>query len=511
MFRKILIANRGEIAVRIIRAARELGVKTVALYTKYDTTALHVILADEAYKINDYLDVKSIIDIAERAKVDAIHPGYGFLSENHLFAETAIKNGFIFIGPTPDTLRLTGNKVEARKVAVNTGIPVVPGTISPVNNVGKAKNIAKELGYPVLIKAVAGGGGIGMRIVHTPKELEDYIRISSIEAKKAFSIPELYIEKYIEKSRHIEVQVLADNYGNVIHLFERECSIQRRFQKLIEEAPSKALMWDERLKITKDAVRLIEEINYTNAGTVEFLYKDGKYYFIEINARLQVEHGVTEMVTGVDIVKAQIRIAADEPLNIAQGQISLKGWAIEVRINAEDPLQNFIPSPGKIVKYHEPGGLGVRVDSGVYEGYNIPSVYNPLIAKLIVWGEDRQEAILRLRRALSEYIIEGVKTTIPLYKEIISDEDFIQGNIHTTYLNEKMPIFIKKLNIEERKRILAAVIANEKLKIASYEKIAATPTGNIDYKFGKKHYWKHSNLKQFNLFYINRWIRKTTK
>lgn len=463
MFSKILVANRGEIAVRVIRAARELNIKTVAIYTKYDIVALHVILADEAYKVDDYLNASSILNVAEKAKVDAIHPGYGFLSENPEFASLVEKNGFTFIGPSPKAMKLAGNKVEARKIALKAEIPVIPGTIEPVRDLEKAKKAAEELGYPVLLKAVGGGGGIGMRIARNEEELENYLNLSRMEAGRSFKTSDIYIEKYLSKPRHIEVQILADNYGNIIHLFERECSIQRRFQKLIEEAPSKALMWDERLAITRDAVKFIEEAKYTNAGTVEFLYKDGKYYFLEVNARLQVEHGITEMVTGVDIVKAQIRIAADEPLNISQGQISIRGWAIEVRINAEDPLNDFTPSPGKIVKYHEPGGLGVRVDSGVYEGYTVPPMYNPLIAKLIVWGEDRLEAIFRLRRALLEYIIEGVKTTIPLYKEIINDKDFIEGNIHTAYLQEKLPKFIEKLATDERKRIVAAAIANEEL------------------------------------------------
>jgi len=464
MFNKILIANRGETAVRIIRAAKELGIKTVTVYTKYDIVSLHVILSDEAYRIDDYLNASSILEIAEKAKVDAIHPGYGFLSENYEFARLVEKNGFTFIGPSPKAIKLAGNKVEAKKVAMRAEIPVIPGTIEPINDINRAKKIAEELGYPVLIKAVGGGGGIGMRIARDGQELVKFVNISKVEADKSFGVSDIYIEKYLKKPRHIEVQVLADNYGNIIHLFERECSIQRRFQKLIEEAPSKALTWDERLAMAKDAVKFIEEAKYTNAGTVEFLYKDGKYYFLEVNARLQVEHGVTEMVTGIDIVKTQIKIAADRPLNISQGQISLKGWAIEARINAEDPLNNFAPSSGKIVKYHEPGGLGVRVDSGVYEGYSIPPIYNPLIAKLIVWGSDRAEAISRLKRALSEYIIEGVRTTIPLYREIVNDKDFIEGNIHTLYLHEKLPKFVEKLAMEERAKIVAAVVANESSK-----------------------------------------------
>ena len=482
MFKKILIANRGEIAVRIIRAARELGIKTVTVYTKYDIVSLHVILSDEAYRIDDYLNVSNILDIAEKAKVDAIHPGYGFLSENHEFASLVEKNGFTFIGPSPEAMKLAGNKIEARKTAIKAEIPVIPGTIEPVNDINKAKKIAEELGYPVLVKAVGGGGGIGMRVARNEQELVKFMSISKIEANKSFGIPDIYIEKFLNRPRHIEVQVLADNYGNVVHLFERECSIQRRFQKLIEEAPSKALTWDERLTIAKDAVKFIEEAKYTNAGTVEFLYKDGKHYFLEVNARLQVEHGVTEMVTGIDIVKAQIKIAADKPLNISQGQISLKGWAIEVRINAEDPLNNFTPSPGKIIKYHEPGGLGVRVDSGVYEGYYVPPIYNPLIAKLIVWGSDRGEAISRLKRALSEYIIEGIRTTIPLYKEIVNDQDFIEGNIHTMYLQEKLPKFVKKLAMEERAKIVAAVVANESLR----KKTSASTARNTATKLWKR-------------------------
>jgi len=459
LFDKILVANRGEIAVRIIRAARELGIRTAVIYTKEDSSALHAILSDEAYRVSSYISIDEIVDIALKSKADAVHPGYGFLAENPIFASKVVKEGIVFIGPEPEAMILAGNKLESKKAAEKAEVPVIPGPLKPITSINEAERVAEKLGYPILLKAVGGGGGIGMRIVRNRDELHRYFKLAQQEAYKAFAMADVYIEKYIEKPRHIEVQIIADNYGNIIHLYERECSIQRRFQKLVEEAPSKALMWDERVKIASDALRLAEKIGYTNAGTVEFLYKDGRYYFIEINARLQVEHGVTEMVTGIDIVKAQIRIAADKPLNIGQGQVSLKGWAIEVRINAEDPLREFAPTPGKIVKYHEPGGLGVRVDSGVYEGFNVPQTYNPLISKLIVWGESREEAIQRLRRALSEYIIEGIRTTIPLYKKIVNDKDFLEGNIHTKYLDEKLPKFISELSIEERRRIIAAALA----------------------------------------------------
>jgi len=499
LFNKILIANRGEIAVRIIRAARELGIKTVTIYTKEDASALHVILSDEAYKVSSYINMDEIMDVALKSKVDAIHPGYGFLAENPIFASKVVKEGIVFIGPEPEAMVLAGNKLESKKSAIKADVPVIPGPLEPISSVKEAEKIAEELGYPVLLKAVGGGGGIGMRIVRNREELHEYFRLAQQEAYKAFAIPDIYIEKYIDKPRHIEVQILADNYGNVIHLFERECSIQRRFQKLIEEAPSKALMWDERLEIANDAIRLAEKIGYTNVGTVEFLYKNGKHYFIEINARLQVEHGVTEMITGIDIVKAQMRIAADKPLNLGQGQISIKGWAIEVRINAEDPLRNFAPSSGKIIKYHEPGGFGVRVDSGVYEGYIIPQAFNPLISKLIVWGENRREAIERLRRALIEYIVEGVRTTIPLYKKIAEDADFIEGNIHTKYLDEKLPKFIGELSIEERKRIIAASLAFKIRKTKARKSISRIRYE--EYKSSRNlNAWKLSTLCNNNVY-----------
>ena len=462
MFNKILIANRGEIAVRIIRACRELGIKTVAIYSETDSNSLHVLLADEAYPLNSnpktaYLDVKEILRIAERAQVDAIHPGYGFLSQNPKFAELVEKEGFTFIGPRAENIKLAGDKVFARKVAEKAGLKIIPGSHGALRSLKAAIKVSEKVGYPVIIKAALGGGGLGMRIVWNDEELTRVFNIAREEAKRGFGVGKIYIEKYLPNSRHIEFQIVADNYGNIIHLGERECSIQRRYQKLIEESPSVVVDEETRSRIGELAVRFAERTGYTNVGTVEFLYNDGEFFFIEMNTRLQVEHGVTEMVTGLDLVKMQIQIAGDKPLDIDQRDVSLRGWAMEVRINAEDPLQDFAPSPGKITDYREPGGPGVRVDSGVYEGFEVSDLYNPLIAKLIVWGRDRSEVISRLKRSLKEYVISEIKTTIPLYLKIVEDPDFISGNITTEYLIRKMPLF--KESIEEEALNIAAAIA----------------------------------------------------
>ncbi|MEM3833606.1 MAG: acetyl-CoA carboxylase biotin carboxylase subunit [Thermoprotei archaeon] len=462
MFSKILIANRGEIAVRIIRAARELSIKTVAIYSHVDKNALHVKLADEAHEIGEpeplksYLNMERIIDVALKSGVEAIHPGYGFLSQNPVFAEKVEKSGFVFIGPSSDALKKMGAKLEARELVSKLNIPIIPGTLKPVPDLKNVEEFVEKFGLPILIKPSGGGGGIGMKIVRKLDDVKTAFEISRSEALAAFGNPEIYIEKYIEKPRHIEFQIVADNYGNIIHLYERECSIQRRYQKLVEESPSVALSDELRKEMGESAVNIAKAAGYVNAGTVEFLFKDNNYYFLEMNTRLQVEHGVTELVTGIDIVKLQIKIAADEKLNLAQEDIKQRGWAMEIRVNAEDPLNNFAPNPGKIIKYHEPGGPGVRVDSGVYEGYEIPSYYDSLISKLMVWGSTRSEAIHRMQRAISEYSIQGIETTLPLHSRIFHDPDFIKGTIHTQYLNEKLDYFLEEIKTE---RALKAAIA----------------------------------------------------
>ena len=468
VFKKILIANRGEIAIRIIRAARELGIKTVAVYSEADRNAIHVRLADEAYEIGppeplkSYLNMDVIIETALRSGAEAIHPGYGFLAENHIFVEKVEKAGLVFIGPNPKAMMLMGGKLEARATARKIGSPIVPGTLDPVSSVEEARKVAEEIGYPILLKPSGGGGGIGMKVVRSEEELERAFEISRSEALAAFGNPEVYIEKYLERPRHIEFQIAADNYGNAVYFYERECSIQRRHQKLVEESPSTALNDEIRREMGETAVRIVQEAGYNNLGTVEFLYKDGKYYFLEMNTRLQVEHGVTELVTGIDLVKLQIRIAAGEELPMSQRDIKAHGWAFEARINAEDVLNNFTPNPGKIRLYREPAGPGVRVDSGVYEGYEVPGYYDPLIAKLMVWGVTRDEAVARMRRALREYRIVGIETSIPLHRRIFSDPDFQAGRIDTSYLKDKLPSFIEDI-LRERAVKLALAAAGYKM------------------------------------------------
>jgi len=462
MFSKILIANRGEIAVRIIRAARELSIKTVAVYSKADKNALHVKLADEAYEIGDpeplksYLDMDRIIDVALKTKSEAIHPGYGFLAQNPVFAEKVEKAGLIFVGPSSSALRKMGAKLEARELVSKLNIPLIPGTSKPVSDFKDVEKFIEKFGLPILLKPSGGGGGIGMKIIRDLNDVKTAFEISKSEALAAFGNPEIYIEKYIEKPRHIEFQIVADNYGNTIHLYERECSIQRRYQKLVEESPSIALNNELRKDMGESAIKIASAAGYTNVGTVEFLFKDGHYYYLEMNTRLQVEHGVTELVTGIDIVKLQLKIAADEKLELSQEDIKQRGWAMEIRINAEDPLNNFTPNPGKIIKYREPGGPGIRVDSGVYEGYEIPGYYDSLISKLMVWGSTRSEAVHRMQRAISEYYIQGIETTLPLHARIFQDQDFIKGEIHTHYLNEKLNQFLEEIKLE---RALKAAIA----------------------------------------------------
>jgi len=442
MFEKILIANRGEIAVRIIRACHEMGIKTLAVYSEADATSMHVQLADEAICIgpatsaDSYLKIDRIISAAEIGDVDAIHPGFGFLAENAHFAEVCENCNIKFIGPRSSVIKMMGDKSVAKEAARKAGAPIVPGSDGPVTSEQDAVKLAKKIGYPVIIKAVAGGGGRGMRIAHNDVSLVKGFHTARTEAERAFSNPSVYLEKYIELPRHIEVQVLGDQKGKVLHLFERECSIQRRHQKLIEESPSPALDENLRKHITKAAVRIAEKVEYTNAGTIEFLLDArGNFYFMEMNTRIQVEHPVTEEAVGIDIVKEQIRIAAGESLPYEQRDLRIMRHAIECRINAEDPANDFRPSPGKIEFYYSPGGPGVRVDSHCYAGYTIPSTYDSMVAKVIAYGHDRRAAIDRMSRALSEFAIQGIKTTIPLQRAIMQDPDFRRGRYSTGFID----------------------------------------------------------------------------
>nr|MBO2495832.1 acetyl-CoA carboxylase biotin carboxylase subunit [Bacillota bacterium] len=441
LFKKVLIANRGEIAVRVIRACRELGIATAAVYSQADQDSLHVKLADEAYCIgpapsrDSYLNMTNLISTATLIGADAVHPGYGFLAENADFAELCAACGITFIGPHPDAISKMGDKTTARETMKRAGVPVVPGTEGVIEDLDAALETAASIGYPVMVKATAGGGGKGMRVVHSEDELRRTIRMAQQEAEANFGNPGVYLEKYLSRPRHVEIQILADQHGNVIHLGERDCSIQRRYQKLIEEAPSPALTPELRERMGQAAVAAAKAVNYSGAGTVEFLLdRDGNFYFMEMNTRIQVEHPVTEWITGVDLVKEQIRVAAGEPLSIRQEDVKLDGWAIECRINAEDPDRNFMPSPGTIQFYLPPGGAGVRVDSAAYSGYRIPPYYDSMIAKLIVWGKDRDEAIRRMVRALSEFAIEGVKTTIPFHLKLLNHPKFLEGDVHIQFL-----------------------------------------------------------------------------
>ncbi len=443
LFKKILVANRGEIAIRVIRACKELGIKTVAIFSDIEREALHVRLADESVCIGpasaaqSYLNIPAILSAAELTDSEAIHPGYGFLSENPQFAEACATSGITFIGPTPDNLRIGGDKAKARQVLKRRGIPVVPGSDGPVASEEIAMKTARKIGFPVIIKASAGGGGRGMRIVREEEELSPAFHMAQRESLAAFGSSELYMERYLPSIRHIEVQIIADGKGNVIHLGERDCSVQRRHQKLIEEAPSPIATEKFRKKIGEFAVRAAKAMKYKNVGTIEFIVdQDQNIYFMEINTRVQVEHPVTEELTGVDIIKEQIKIAAGFPLSYKQNQIKPSGHAIECRINAEDP-ERFIPSPGKITFLLPPGGPGVRVDSAAYTGWVVPPQYDSLIAKLIVHGKNREDAVARMKRALDEFIIEGIKTTIPFHKKVFNHPEFLKGNFNTDFI-EKM-------------------------------------------------------------------------
>ncbi|MGJ3231526.1 MAG: acetyl-CoA carboxylase biotin carboxylase subunit [Oceanicaulis sp.] len=439
MFDKILIANRGEIALRVHRACKEMGIKTVAVHSEADANAMHVKLADESVCIGpppagrSYLNVPQIIAAAEVTGAQAIHPGYGFLSENARFAEIVEAHGLTFIGPKPETIRLMGDKITAKQAAVDAGIPVVPGSDGAITDMNEARKVAKSIGFPVLIKAAAGGGGRGMKVAQDEGSLESALQTASSEAKAAFGDGAVYIEKYLGQPRHIEIQVLADQHGNVIHLGERDCSLQRRHQKVLEEAPSVAIDTETRTRIGKIVTDAVKAIGYRGAGTVEFLYENGEFYFIEMNTRLQVEHPVTEAITRIDLVREQIRVAAGLPLDLTQDDVKFEGWSIECRINAENP-ETFTPSPGKVTEFHAPGGLGVRLDSGLYAGYSIPPYYDSMIGKLIVHGRDRDEALMRLKRALGEMVVGGVETTIPLHLALLEEPAFLSGDYHIRWL-----------------------------------------------------------------------------
>jgi acetyl-CoA carboxylase, biotin carboxylase subunit len=442
MIKKLLIANRGEIAVRIIRACKEMEIESVAVYSEADKEALHVQLADEAYCIgptaskDSYLNFTNIISVAKLTGCDAIHPGYGFLAENAAFAELCRECNIIFVGPTPEAINKMGTKDVARETMREAGVPIVPGSQGVIKDVEDAKALAGKIHYPVIIKATAGGGGKGIRVARTEEELVKGINITQQEALTAFGNPGVYIEKYIEDFRHVEIQVLADNYGNTLHLGERDCSIQRRLQKLLEETPSPALDGEIREEMGAAAVKAAKAVDYTGAGTVEFIYdyQNRKFYFMEMNTRIQVEHPVTEMVTGVDLIKEQIKVASGEKLALRQDEVTFNGWAIECRINAENPEKNFMPSAGRISMYLPPGGLGVRVDSAAYPGYMIPPYYDSMIAKVITYGSSREEAISRMKRALGEFVVEGVHTTIPFHLKLLSHEKFVEGQFNTKFL-----------------------------------------------------------------------------
>ncbi|MCM3111474.1 acetyl-CoA carboxylase biotin carboxylase subunit [Lederbergia lenta] len=442
MIKKLLIANRGEIAVRIIRACKEMNIETVAVYSEADKEALHVQLADEAYCIgptaskDSYLNTANVVSVAKLTDCDAIHPGYGFLAENADFAELCRDCNIIFVGPSPEAISKMGTKDVARETMKMAGVPIVPGSQGIIETEDEALQLAEEIGFPVIIKATAGGGGKGIRVAKNKEELVKGINITQQEALTAFGNSGVYIEKYIEDFRHVEIQVMADNHGNAIHLGERDCSIQRRLQKLLEETPSPVINAEMREQMGSAAVKAAQAVNYTGAGTIEFIYdyQNRKFYFMEMNTRIQVEHPITEMVTGVDLIKEQIQVAAGNTLSIKQEEVTFDGWSIECRINAENPEKNFMPSAGKIDMYLPPGGFGIRVDSGAYPGYTIPPYYDSMIAKVISYGATREEAIARMKRALEEFVIDGVKTTIPFHLNLLENEAFITGNFNTKFL-----------------------------------------------------------------------------
>ena len=450
MFDKILIANRGEIALRVLRACKELGIATVAVHSTADEDAMHVRLADESVCIgppaakDSYLNIPALLAACEITGADAVHPGYGFLSENARFAEILAEHNLHFIGPRPEHIRLMGDKIAAKRTAKQLGIPVVPGSDGDVGSDAEAYRLARDVGYPLMLKAAAGGGGRGMRVVREESELAGALQSARAEAKSAFGDDTLYLEKYLERPRHIEIQVLGDGKGRAIHLGERDCSLQRRHQKVWEEGPSPALNTGTRDEIGETVAKAMRQIQYLGVGTVEFLYEDGKFYFIEMNTRIQVEHPVTEMITDIDLILEQIRVAAGSDLELTQSNVKFHGHAIECRINAENPV-SFRPSPGKIVHYHPPGGLGVRVDFAVYHGYTIPPYYDSLVGKLIVHGKTRSECLMRLKRALDEFVVDGIETTLPLFRALARDKDIIDGDYHIHWLEA----FLARGGVEE--------------------------------------------------------------
>ena len=443
MFKKIVIANRGDVAIRVQRACREMGIKTVAVHSTADSSAMNVRLADESVCIgppkskDSYLNIPAILSAASISGADAIHPGVGFLSENPAFAQIVSDHGLTFIGPKPEHIKVMGDKIEAKKMALELGIPCVPGSDGAIRTKDEALLVAKDVGFPIIVKAAAGGGGKGMQIAFSETELSNAIKLAQSEAEASFGSGEVYIERYLANPRHIEIQIIGDKFGNVVHLGERDCSLQRRHQKILEETPSPVLTKKVRNDIGALAATAMKKFGYESLGTIEFLYENGEFYFIEMNTRLQVEHPITEMVTGIDLVQKQIQISAGEPLGISQDEVSLKGHSIECRINAEDP-ENFIPSPGKIADYHPPGGFGIRIDSGIYSGYEIPPHYDSLIAKLIVHGQDREQCLSRLQRALDEFVIGNIKTTIALHQKLLSTKNFIDGEYDIHWLEKHL-------------------------------------------------------------------------
>jgi len=476
MFQKILIANRGEIAIRIMRACRELGISTVAVYSEADRNALFAKYADEAVFVGpspasqSYLRIDRILEAAAETGAEAIHPGYGFLSENPKFARACEENGIVFIGPTSSSIDRMGSKIAARDIMKSAGVPIVPGSEGGISDPAEAMDLVEAIGYPVMLKPAAGGGGIGMKIVWEEKDLAPALDSARSIARSAFSDETVYIEKYLTEPRHIEFQILADSKGKTIYVSDRECSIQRRHQKLIEESPSPIMTPELREEMGSIAVRAAEAIDYRSAGTVEFMYSKGEYYFLEMNTRLQVEHPITEMVTSVDLAKEQIRIAAGEPLAYSQDEIEIRGWAIECRVNAEDPLNDFAPSPGRIKRYRSPGGPGIRVDSGVYAGFLIPPYYDSMISKVVAMGRDRNEAIARMERALYEYIVTGVKTNINFHLAVLRHERFRRGDINTNFLKEEAIMEeVKKVTEAEREKglSLASALGADTRKVAA--------------------------------------------
>jgi acetyl-CoA carboxylase biotin carboxylase subunit len=494
---KVLIANRGEIAVRVIRACREQGIASVAVFSEADREALHVLMADEAYPIGpppaaeSYLAIERIVRVAKAAGADAVHPGYGFLAENPAFAEACADAGLIFVGPPPAAIRAMGDKTAARRLARELGVPTVPGTLVPLAGDDEARAAAREIGYPVMIKAAMGGGGKGMRLVRREEELPAALRMARGEAASAFGDASIYLERAIPEPRHIEVQVLADAHGRVVHLGERECSLQRRHQKLVEESPSPGVDPPTRARLGEAACRVARAAGYVNAGTVEFLMDpEGRFYFLEMNTRLQVEHPVTELVTGIDLVAAQFRVAAGEPLGFDQADVTWRGAAIECRINAEDPFGGWLPSPGTITGLRAPAGPWVRDDSGVYEGYTVPRYYDTLLAKLIVWGSDRATAIDRMQRALAEYKIAGVRTTIPVLERIMRDEDFRAGRLSTAFLDRLLPRLSASEGRHASIALIAAVLAqHERLRRAAPSSTSPA-SGPGAWRLGARRGWR---------------------